>query len=69
MDDARPEVPYVLLLDAEEAARLLEDAGLAFHVVETRAPRTETTAAGRLRVIRVRPDKTSDALELTVCRI
>jgi hypothetical protein len=68
MDDMRPDAPDVLLLDAEEAARLLTDAGLAFRVVETRAPRA-AAAAGRLRVIRVRADAASDALELTVCGI
>jgi hypothetical protein len=68
MDDASPVVPDVLLLDAEDAARLLEDAGLAFRVVETRAPRGGT-AASRLRVIRVRADDASACFELTVCGI
>ncbi|MDR2088364.1 MAG: hypothetical protein LBP73_03300 [Clostridiales Family XIII bacterium] len=63
-----PGLPDVLLLDAEEAARLLSDAGWAFRVVETRAPRREAPA-GRLRVIRVRADDASDCLELTVCGI
>jgi hypothetical protein len=68
MDGARSGVPDVLLLDAEEAARLLADAGFAFRVVETRAPRQTVSAEG-LRVIRVRADAASDCLELTVCGI
>jgi hypothetical protein len=68
MSGARPELPDVLLLDAEEAARLLSDAGFAFRLVETRAPRGEP-GAGRLRVIRVRADAAEDCLELTVCAI
>jgi hypothetical protein len=68
MEGARPETPDVLLLDADEAARLLKDAGFAFRIVETKAPRRDARA-GRLRVIRVRADETSDLLELTVCGI
>jgi hypothetical protein len=63
-----PDLPDVLLLDAEEAARLLDTAGFAFRVVETRAPR-RSAPEGRLRVIRVRADGASDRVELTVCGI
>jgi ATP phosphoribosyltransferase len=68
MDGARPDLPDVLLLDAKEAARLLSDAGFAFRLVETRAPRG-TAADGRLRVIRVRAGDAPDCVELTVCEI
>ncbi|MDR2355118.1 MAG: hypothetical protein LBE16_02875 [Clostridiales Family XIII bacterium] len=68
MDGARAEVPDVLLLDADEAARLLKDAGFDFRIVETRAPRRDSRD-GRLRVIRVRAGEASDRLELTVCAI
>ncbi|MDR2295686.1 MAG: hypothetical protein LBD95_02715 [Clostridiales Family XIII bacterium] len=71
MEDACSKVPDVLLLDADKAARLLEDAGFAFRVFETRAPRVprEASRDGRLRVIRVRADAASDFLELIVCEI
>jgi hypothetical protein len=68
MDNARSMLPDVLLLDADEAARLLSDAGFAFRVVETKAPRG-ASEIGRLRVIRVRADDASPCLELTVCGI
>ncbi|MDR2770446.1 MAG: hypothetical protein LBB57_00235 [Clostridiales Family XIII bacterium] len=68
MNGTHTEIPDVLLLDAEEAARLLTGAGFAFRVVETRAPRA-ALPAGRLRVIRVRADGASDGPELTVCAI
>jgi hypothetical protein len=63
-----PDIPDVLLMDVEEAERLLGDAGLAFRVVETKAPR-KALRDGRFRVIRVRSGGASDFLELTVCRI
>jgi hypothetical protein len=68
MDKPCPDIPDILLMDVEEAERLLGGAGLAFRVVETKAPRKELKV-GRFRVIRVRPVEASDLLELTVCRI
>jgi hypothetical protein len=68
MSDARPDVPDVLLLDIDDAARLLDGAGFIFSVVETSA-RGKNPADGRLRVIRVRANGAADGLELTVCRM
>jgi citrate lyase beta subunit len=70
MNCAHTETPDVLLMDIEDAVRLLEDAGLAFSIVETKAPRKppEEAQDGRRRVIRLRADGAADRLELTVCR-
>jgi beta-lactam-binding protein with PASTA domain len=61
-------IPDVLLLDVNEAARLLDSAGLSFRVVETEAP-GKKAQDGRLRVIRLRADGGSGGVELTVCRM
>jgi hypothetical protein len=68
MSDLRPNVPDVLLLDLDDAARLLDGAGLVFSVIETNAP-GKNPADGRLRVIRVRAVGAAKDLELTVCKM
>jgi beta-lactam-binding protein with PASTA domain len=68
MGGARADVPDVLLLDADEAALLLDEAGLAFRVVETKAP-GKAPPEGRLRVVRARADGAAGSVELTVCRM
>jgi hypothetical protein len=68
MSDSRADAPDVLLLHLDDAARLLDGAGLAFRVVETNAKGKERPC-GPLRVIRVRADGRADGLELTVCKM
>jgi hypothetical protein len=69
MNCAHTETPDVLLMDIEDAVRLLVGAGFAFGVMETKAPGKPVNDApgGRRRVIRLRADGAADRLELTVC--
>jgi transposase len=67
MDVAYAEVPDVLFLDPDEAARLLSEAGFTFRVVETRSPRNNPHSR-RFRVVRVRADAPY-RVELTVCEV